>query len=186
MAFLAAAVAVLAMITLVNVLLTVGVIRRLREHASRLELIDGPAGLVLRSGPGTAVGEFATVTTEGEPVSLAGLGSDTVVAVLSSECAPCHELLPKFVDYAATLPGGRDRVLAVALGTEADTRELVVALGPVARVVVEDEHGAIVNAFGVRAYPSVFVIDGTGTIIASGGDIDTLRSAPKSVLTAAA
>ncbi|MDI1461425.1 redoxin domain-containing protein [Catellatospora sp. KI3] len=174
MAYVVAAVVVFGLIALLNLLLTFGVIRRLREHTATLELLESGTELEIRAKPGEPVLDFTAVATTGETVSRVDLMPDTVVAMLSATCPPCHDVADKFVPYAAQLP--RERVLAVVYGTEEETAELRARLEPVARVVVEEQvDGAVTKAFRNKIYPSTFVVDGDRKVSASGFDVDAIR-----------
>lgn len=122
MPFVVAALVLLGLLCLVNLLLTVGILRRMRAQAA------AGSGPLFALRPGSAVGEFAATTTDGEPLTTATL--DGTVAFFSADCPACHDTLPDFLAYAREQ--GRDRVLAVVGGDDADT---VRALAEVARVV---------------------------------------------------
>jgi thiol-disulfide isomerase/thioredoxin len=173
MPVLAAAVAVVAAICLLNLLLTFGVIRRLRDHERRLA--EGVQPLRHRLEPGAAIGPFTATATDGQTVSAGTLPPQTVVGFFSPGCKPCLEQLPRFIEFAADLPGGREQVLAVVCGPAEDAGPLAERLEPVARVVLEENGGELAGAFGTLAFPSVFVTDGEGTVQASGGTVDQLR-----------
>ncbi|MGK5552103.1 TlpA family protein disulfide reductase [Actinomadura kijaniata] len=171
MPVLVAAVVLVGALCLLDLLLTLGVIRRLREHTAALE------GLLARGGggrppgddlpaAGDAVAPFAATATDGTPVTAESLAGRVIVAFLSTECDACRGQLPRFVEQARGQ--GRDRVLGVVVGDAAAAEDMVAALEPVARVAVEPVGAAISAAFGVSAYPSYVVVeDGrvTGTAV---------------------
>lgn len=176
MPLLAAAVAIVAVLCLLDLLLTLGVIRRLREHERRLAEA-GSAPPRRRLDPGAPVGPFSATATDGSAVSADALAPRAVVAFFSPTCAPCAEQLPRFVDLVAALPGGPGQALAVVCGDLAQAGPLVAKLEPVARVVLEEGLGPLATAFGVFAFPTLYVVDRDGAIRASGGSVDTLRDA---------
>ena len=94
MPYLVAAVTLVGAICLVDLLLTVGVIRRLRHHADLLSRLPG-LGFGLPDGSPLAIGtrptDFTATTTAGEPVTPASLGDRTVLAFFMSQCQPCSE-----------------------------------------------------------------------------------------------
>ena len=175
MPVLAAAVAVVAAICLLDLLLTFGVIRRLRDHDRRLA--DTEPARRHRLEPGSPIGPFSATATDGQAVSTATLAPRSLVGFFSSTCEPCMEQLPRFVDFASGLPGGREQVLAVVCGSPQDAAPLATQLEPVAQVVLEEFGGELAGAFSIMAFPSMFVMDGEGTVQASGGSVDVLRSA---------
>ncbi|MEV4380147.1 TlpA disulfide reductase family protein [Streptosporangium sp. NPDC049644] len=172
MPYLVAAVVVLGVLCGLNLMLLLAVVRRLKEHARVLADRPGAGGARLPEA-GSAVGHFDALSTDGEAVSRRALEPGTLVGFFSPGCGPCTENLPKFTAYAAALPGGRDRVLAVIAGAD-DSEEMRVALARVSRVVVEAHGGPVAAAFGVSAFPTFCVLDGEGVITAAGFDLSAL------------
>jgi len=169
MPYLVAAVLFVGLLCLVDLLMTFGVIRRLREHGAALAGVSGGGVAEPLLGVGETVGDFAAVSVDGEPVLRAFVDRETIVGFLSPGCPPCERRLPEFV--AAARAAGRDRVLAVLTDTtEADAAPMLTALGPVARVVVEAEDGALTKAFGVTAFPAFCRIDAGHTVTVVGFD----------------
>jgi len=175
MPVLAAAVAVVAAICLLNLLLTFGVIRRLRDHDQRLA--ETMQSRQHRLAPGAPIGSFTATATDGQSVATAALAPQTLVGIFSSSCEPCREQLPLFVEFASGLPGGREQVLAVVCGPAQDAGPLSEQLEPVARVVIEEFGGELAEAFATMAFPSMFVTDGEGAVQSSGAAVSQLRLA---------
>ncbi|WP_331770705.1 redoxin domain-containing protein (plasmid) [Embleya sp. NBC_00888] len=176
MPLLIAAVVLVTVLCLLNLLLTFGVVRRLRAQGGHghgghdADITD----LVLPVG--ATVPAFTAVTTAGETVSRDGLGA-VLFGFFSPGCPACAERLPLFVKAAREAVGEGRRVLAVVHGDEADTREQVAALTAVARVVVEPADGPLGRGFAVAGYPVFGLLDANGTVTASGFDPKAL-SAP--------
>jgi len=169
MVILSIAVVVVGAICLLNLVLTFGVIRRLREHTELLNqrIVDraaAPGPIML--GPGATVGDFSVTTTDGVPVSRADLTGQRLVGFFSPTCAACAENMPTYVAHAQAHPGGRDAVLSVVVGAEAETAEMTRQLEPVSRVVRDVEQGEISRAFAVDGYPAYGILDGD-TVVAS-------------------
>jgi hypothetical protein len=175
--FLVVLVVLVGAVAVLNLLLTVGVIRRLRQHSERLSTmsaIDAPMGEMVLSA-GERVGEFAESTTDGEPVSRELLSGQTLVGVFSPDCGACKEQLPKFVSRAAQFAGGRGQVLAVLTGDAEQVEPYRQQLAPVARVVIEAPmDGPVASALKVQGWPAYAVLDGAGMVVASGFSIDRL------------
>jgi hypothetical protein len=162
MPYLVAAVVLLGVLCLVNLLFTLGILRRLRTQTTWT-----PDPMFALS-PGATVGEFSAITTTGEPVS-----SDSVaglVGFFSAGCAACHEVLPHFTERATQMP--HDSVLAVVGG---DDEETVRALTPVARVVVADlDGGPVARAFQNTWTPALYLLDDHHRVISAGGRMEEL------------
>lgn len=101
-------------------------------------------------------------------------GGRALVAFLQPGCAPCEELLPDVVAYAASLPGGRERALAVVVGEPGReperSAELIDQLGRVAKVVASPHAAALVDAFAVWGFPTVYLLEG-GEVRAAGPEV---------------
>ena len=140
------AVAVLSLLCLGNLLLTLGLARRINEQ-------EPPAVLL---PPGSVVD--------------VALEPPTLVGFFSPGCGPCQERLPDFVARARRAPAGR--TLAVVVGDAADT--MVASLTGAASVVVEPRGGTLATAFGVRGFPAFALVGEHGRIEASGTDLASI------------
>jgi hypothetical protein len=165
MPYLVAAVVLLSVVCLLNLLLTLGILRRMRAQAASGGQHAGPPYSL---GPGSSIGEFTAVTTDGERVSddtLTGL-----VGFFSAGCEACHELLPRFVEYART--AGQENVLAVCGG---DDEVAVRALAPVARVVIAElDGGPVAKAFQNVWTPVLYLVGDDHRVIAAGARMEEL------------
>lgn len=156
MSFLAAAALLL---SLANLVFTMGVIRRLREHTALIAENKRPVPSM-----GDIPGDFTAQTSDGEPISQGTLALPVLMAFLTTGCQPCEEAIPHFLAYAADYPGGRDHVIAVVTGPAHETPEYVALLSEAARVVVEDPDGPVQRAFGVKGSPAFGILDRSGII----------------------
>ncbi|TDD84924.1 peroxiredoxin family protein [Actinomadura rubrisoli] len=165
MPYLTAAVVLVGLISVVNLMLTLALVRRLRagEKAPTAPHAGPPVAL----GPGSRPAGFMTMTTADEPVSSEDLTG--LVGFFSAGCDPCHALAPRFAEHARAV--GRDGVLAVVGGDDA---ELVAALAPVARVVVEDFDGPVAMAFKNDWTPALYLIGDDQSVVAAGGRLEDL------------
>ncbi|MFI0714975.1 TlpA family protein disulfide reductase [Streptomyces inhibens] len=180
MSFLMAAVVFVGALCMLDLVLTLGVIKRLREHSELLSGVSGPGSRfdTLDMAVGEEVGEFATSTVDGEPLTHGMLAADTLVAFFSPGCQPCKEKMPKFVDHARTLPGGREQVLVAVVGDPAEAAAFVAELSPVARVVVEEGPDEPLSAaFRARSFPTLLRVapDGHGRILVTANRVDLDR-----------
>ncbi|MFJ8078416.1 TlpA family protein disulfide reductase [Streptomyces sp. NPDC096176] len=169
MPFLIATLACLGAICALDLILTLGVIKRLREHTELLSA-RSPADIPV----GAEVAEFAAVTTDGEPLSRESMKEETVVAFFSPTCGPCKEKLPRFVDFARGLAGGRESALAVVVGDVEEGAPFITELNPVVRVVVESGDGPLGSAFKVAAFPTLVRVapDGAGKLVVTDNRIE--------------
>ncbi|WP_147425175.1 TlpA family protein disulfide reductase [Bailinhaonella thermotolerans] len=128
--------------------MTFGIVRRLRESP------PAPALPPLTAPLGAEVGAFSAVTTSGETIT--SLPDGTLVAFLSPGCAPCHEKLPDFVEYA-----GRAAVRPLAVLIDgADDPALAARLEAVVPVVVEPRDGSLTEAFQITGTPAFVTVEG--------------------------
>ncbi len=138
------AIVVLMLLCLVNLLLTLGLARRIREE---------PPAVMLPPG--------SRVETALEPPTLVGF--------FSPGCGPCHERLPEFVARARRAPAGRTVAVVVGDGEQAD--DMVTTLTAAVSTVVEARDGTLTTAFGVKGFPAFALVGDGGRIEASGTDL---------------
>ena len=94
-----------------------------------------------------------------------------LVGFFSPGCEPCKERMPQFIEYAT---GHRGKVIAIAAGPAEEVADMVVRLGEVAEVVVEEMGGPLHNAFGTTGYPAVCLVSDDSTVVASGWEMSAL------------
>jgi len=169
MVYLAVAVVVVAAVTLLNLLFTLGVVRRLREHTELISKglnAEGPAEGVLAAG--ASVPAFAAEAVDGSAVTRDSLVDGAMVAFFSPSCQPCQERLPEFLDRAGAVPSDRRQAYAVVVGEPQDTAEMVARLNPVVRVLTGDAAAPMVEAFGADTFPALYRMAPGGVVAASG------------------
>jgi hypothetical protein len=166
MLVLTTAVILLGALCALDLLLTFGVIRRLREHTATLEDLlrrggGAPVGPAIAGdlpAAGKEVGPFAATTVDGAEISRDLVPADHVAVFLTSDCPSCKDQVPALRSWAAAQD--RERTVVVVDGRLADPAELVEALAPVATVVVESTGIPVTEAYGVHAFPSFAVVAG--------------------------
>ncbi|MFC8722409.1 TlpA disulfide reductase family protein [Kitasatospora sp. NPDC057198] len=165
----------LAVLCLFNLVLTYGVVRRLRA-LSRAGA-DSPATVSGR------VDEFAVTAVDGTAVGRADLAPGTVLGFFSPGCPPCAALLPRFVGAVRTAGLPAAAVLAVVMPGEdpAEARKYARELAGVATVVVGEQARAVSAACGVQGFPAVCVIGADGRIREADGDLSALGRRPAGV-----
>ncbi len=160
---------IIGLLCLVNIALTLAVVRRQNEQGRLLTQVVSDRGepAALDVLPGDQVGDFAATTADGRAVSRTDLKGSTLVAFMAPGCPSCEYSLPEFVSRAAAAPRGRDQVIAVVLGSSLGAGPMRDMLAPVAQVLTEDQdRGPLARAFGVAALPAFALLDGD-TVVAS-------------------
>lgn len=180
MPYLIAIVALVGTLCLVDLLLTLGVVRRLREQTKLIDALYEAVGTGALAGAGgggglavgEVVGDFDTTTMDGTRVTRDLLPEGTVVAFLSPDCKGCHEQLPELTSWAASQD--RSRVLAVVDGRSGDPEELVTTLSPVAQVITGDAFPQVAGVFRVQSFPTFFQVAAGGRLLATAPRISRL------------
>jgi hypothetical protein len=172
-----AAVVIVGLLCLLDLLLTFGTIRRLREHtellrarqlADTLPVIGLPAGQVPE--PFTAVAEDGAVIAGPAGLRLAGFFSAT--------CPACPGRVAPFIDYVQANHIARDDVLATLLDAAgAAPPPYLSLLAEVALVTVQPAGSQVIKSFGVAGYPAFCLLDADGAVVASGFDPESLPAA---------
>jgi hypothetical protein len=178
MALLVAAVILVGLLGLLNLVFALGVIRRLREHTEILNRLGGGGGGAVMSGPGSRIGDFSATTVAGEPVS-SNLIADggLLVGFFSIGCEHCTTQLPRFVERSREHPGGRDRVFAVVVADESqDPQPYLEQLAGSARVALEEPAGPVAHAFDVQGFPAFALVDADGVVLASASDVAAITA----------
>jgi hypothetical protein len=177
MSDLPGSIALLYVIGLANLALSTAVLLKFRQQSEwlrqNIEGVTNPEPIMLTAG----ADEFVATTTDDTVLARADLRGQTLVAFLSPTCPFCAESLPAFVVRAESMPGGRDRVLAVVAGSDTSAAPMRDRLAPVARVVVEPDQGPVARAFGVTGMPAFALLSGTTVV----GSHFVLAKVPESV-----
>ncbi|MFI0480987.1 TlpA family protein disulfide reductase [Actinomadura sp. 9N215] len=173
MPYLTAAVVLVGALCLADLVLSLGIVRRLRVHGALIEhVLTRSTEKTPIKRTGERVDAFSAVTSGGGLVtreSLTESAESVLVGFFSPDCATCRERLPGFVREASR----RDETIAVVVGDEPAATELVGSSGldRAARVVLESPADSpMADAFGVSAFPSACVVDGTGVVLSSDAD----------------
>lgn len=165
MGLLVGAVTLVGVIGVLELIVLVGVVRKLKEHSSFLAEKRPAFQPTLR--PGQQVGDFATDTVQGAQVSSDGLLSGTEVGFFSPTCKPCWEKIPGFSERAAVAAeaGQPSLAVVVSMTAGADSQPngagdtMVERLRESAAVVLEEINGPVSTAFRVLGFPATLVVD---------------------------
>jgi hypothetical protein len=177
MGFVVAVVVLQTVVTLLLVVVTVGLARRLRAHSDLLAgLLEGNDKLL---PVGSAVPAFSTSATDGTLVDNRGLRGPAAVALMAVDCPHCRTNLPEFVAYVRGAGYRREQALAVVAvrdtTDDAAATEMVESLSSAATVVREPATGgAVTEAFTVQAYPSFYLVGADGTLTAGAHSVRKL------------
>jgi hypothetical protein len=166
-AVLIAAVIVCGALCLADLLLTFGVIRRLREHTKMLSGGRGADMEVIGLSIGESAEPFTRVSTTGE--ELTGPAGFRIAAFFASSCSICPLRVPAFLDYLQANHVPRSEVLAV-LESPGDPVAYLDRLAESAMVCVEPDNGELAQAFKVGGYPAFCLLDSAGAVLATGYD----------------
>ncbi|MEV6912663.1 TlpA disulfide reductase family protein [Amycolatopsis sp. NPDC051071] len=174
MPILTAAVVLVGLLCVLDLLLSFGIIRRLREQNETLKNVQRNAAAQpeIALPAGATVGAFSATTVGGAELSTADIdGTRALVGFFSPNCTPCKERMPEFIEYATGFEG---KVIAIAAGNEEETADMVVRLGEVAEVIREFDGGDVHQAFGASGYPALCVVEADRTVLASGWEMSAL------------
>lgn len=180
MAVVVVALVVLAALTVFNLVLILGVLRRLREYSARMSFDGVQAGAVggsvdLGLDVGSRPGPFRTTTVDGREVTSEMLDGPALVGFFAEGCRPCKDWLPRFTEAARALEPSvssrgaeSPRILAVVANVGAQPSALVAdlrsGLGDDALVVREELGGPVSQAFKVLGYPALCRLGTDGTV----------------------
>lgn len=168
MVYVVVALVLLAAMTSLNLLLFLGVMRRLREHSELLSQGRGGSDSEGLLAAGETVADFTATTVDGDAVGRADLRDGAMVAFFSPTCAPCQERLPEFIELAGAVPAADRQVFAVIIGDADGAADMARRLDPVARVVTGPTSAPVVEAFGAQSFPALYRMGPDGVVAASG------------------
>ncbi|PBC86933.1 AhpC/TSA family protein [Streptomyces sp. KS_16] len=171
MPFLIPALVLVGALCVLDLILTLGVVKRLRDHTALLANTSAVDTYTINVGE--HVGEFTSSSVDGEEVTHQLPEEDTLVAFFSPTCGPCKDKLPKFVEHVERRGIARERVLVAIVGDAEESRGFIEQLSPVARVVSERSDGLLTAAFKVKAFPTVLTVspDGVGGTVVTDNDV---------------
>jgi thiol-disulfide isomerase/thioredoxin len=183
--YLTAAVVLVGILGLANLLFVIFLARRIRElgtaPAAASDAGPRPPGYAHRALMGQKPGQFQAVTTTGRTVSPDSLsGGRALIGFFSPGCGPCHEQVPDFATLAKTMPGGPDQVIAVVSGPPHRAAEFAAELEGTASVVLERSTqgalGPVARAFNSYGWPSFYMLGADGTVESGGASVSRLMT----------
>jgi len=163
--YLTAAVVLVGVLGLANLLLLIALARRIAAGgtAPAAGVAAGHRQSSFKLQPGSKPAAFQTVTTAGDTLTLSSLaGSRALVGFFAPGCGQCHDQVPDFVELARSLPGGQSQVIAVVSGPAEPAAKFAEDLEGAASVVLErSAHGVlgpVAHAFASYGWPSFYLL----------------------------
>jgi peroxiredoxin len=150
-----------------DLLLTAGIIRRLRElHQAMAEWTDRVNANSLMSGlrEGEPVPDFTALTVNGATLTHKDLlGGPWVMGFFAGGCGSCRTELPKLGEMVGQM-AERRRVLIVIDGSRPQSSDLMAMGTGIGDVVLENDGGVLSELFKVRFFPTYFAMSQDGHI----------------------
>jgi hypothetical protein len=173
----AVAIGLVGALCVLDLLLTLAVIRRLKEVGTRISALErsSPARGPSLLPAGASVPTFSALTATGEPLSEETLaGGRSLVAFLHGGCRPCQDLVPELRAYLSGPDGGDRRVVAVVVGEPDDPGDgLAGELRGLATIVRGTDAPSVASAFAVTGFPTLYAV-AEGRVQAAGPDLGHL------------
>jgi hypothetical protein len=173
--FLGAAVAVVGALCLLDLVLTFGVIRRLREHTELLGRGSVPDRPIIGLATGEPVAAFSARTLGGE--LLTGATGLRVAGFFSSVCSVCPERVGPFTEYLAAHRIPRESVLSVVVAPDGSLPPYADRLSEAGQVCAARYDSEVVRAFKVSGFPSFCLLDADGALVTASYDPARLPAA---------
>ncbi|MER5623454.1 hypothetical protein [Streptosporangium sp. NPDC002544] len=164
MTFLIAAVVLVGVLCVFDLLLTFAVLRRLREHTAELARLAGGTRFAPYD-PGVLVGRTLPWTD----TDTDGVDRPRLVAFFDVNCDACHEHAPQFAVTARA-----QAAMAVISGAGPRADDLVQMVADVSSVITAERADSLVKAVGVEAFPTFLRVGPDGTIVAAQTELTTL------------
>ena len=165
---LVAIVVLLTVLVAANMLLTWGMLRRLKALQ---EQVDAGAGTPVENGlhPGDPAPDFSALTAEGATLTRDQVvHGETALVFLSPHCEACETHLPQVREMGSG-------AVAVVDGTPEESAHLVEGLrGQIAVLFAPRTSTDMLERYQVNAYPSSYVVGADGRIAASHVGLDEL------------
>jgi hypothetical protein len=165
------AVAVLALaVSLLDLLLVLGIVRRLSAQASTKSAQDASELFHMGSGPprGSRLPEFIAATVAGGTVDdTRYAGVPGCVAFVSATCTPCKAALTELEPYLRSAGIDKQHTLVVLDGDPAAESQEARRAAGFAEVVVGPDAARLIDQFGIAGFPTLIgVRSGVVTITA--------------------
>ncbi|WBQ01971.1 TlpA family protein disulfide reductase [Kribbella sp. CA-293567] len=177
---LVAALVLLGLLLVLNLLLTTAVIRKLRRHDELLRDFDGsaPLSVLPQIRVGAPVPDFTTEATDGQLTEADLRSTETLIAFAAPGCGGCEAARPRLIEMLEARRRRGEAGIVVIADDEGDGGTLVGEFSAHARVIVEHPaDGAIHQALGIAMYPNYVLVGADGRVTRVGGDLDEIAAA---------
>jgi peroxiredoxin len=163
---LTSSVILLWIVVLLNLLLTLGIIRKLNNQSSAQSSSFTTHGLE----KGTVAPDFTAETLDGEQVSLASYaGRSVAFYFLSAHCAPCREILPELLELAPLAAKAGVGFVFVMLDEVSHVRAFVEEFQITLPVLVAPRpDNDFADVYKIGGTPNYCLIDGQGRVLSAG------------------
>ena len=164
MTYTSGAIALLSVIVAIHLFFTFSLTQRVRLILETAMFHGDSADL--NPVEGTVIGQFAEVDTHRRPVSLEDLrGGTQLIGFFSTGCPRCASIV---ADLAANPPEEPLLAFVESDGTGQAADGLTGLLSTFARVVVFERGSPVIDAFAVKAFPTLLRVR-DGVVVISGG-----------------
>jgi len=168
MVILGAAVALVGALCVLDLLLTFGVIRRLRQHTEIISGAGAAAPAVVGLLPGEQVPAFTAITLDGEVVS--SVSGVRAVGFFAAGCSACPGQVGPFTGYLTSNDIGTGGALSVIVAVDDELPAYTDRLRAAGPVCLVEAGSDLLSAFKVSGFPAFCVLDDAGVMVASGHD----------------
>jgi hypothetical protein len=164
---LSVAVIVLAVLVLIDLVLSAAIIRRLRETEAKITEMNTPpeSGIML----GEPMPEFETHDGELTHANLAG--APALIGFFSAGCRHCPTQAERLADRAAEIAATGVRVVSVLTSGDEATEDLSPMLRKAGTLIAEPDSATMMTAFREGATPTFLMFGGDGRLLARGHEL---------------
>ncbi|GGY03493.1 TlpA family protein disulfide reductase [Streptomyces tanashiensis] len=143
---------------LLNLALSLAIVRRLRRQEEQRRTVDPNSP----SGPevGTDLPAFTTPTLDGEVFTSASLaGGPAALSFITTSCGACDQFVADMPEFAAQIGLDASRIVVVIAGEPVKARQMADQLDGLATVVYEEAPGDIASLYSITATPTTVITD---------------------------
>jgi thioredoxin-related protein len=165
---LTAAVIVLTVLVLINLVLSAAIIRRLRETEAQLADVLPATDAGLQTG--TPMPDFSS--TDGSFTRAELAGTPVLMGFFSTECRYCPTQAEQLAHRATGITERGIRVVNIVTAINEEAPDTITPILEKSGIVIADGPGGLMAAFSVSGTPTFLLFDGNGTLLGKGHTID--------------